>query len=88
MNPASRLNDLVEFFNSANPNGASPDLVSEVEAGSSAVKQVFERGKKMIGKAAEFADKGSKIVKFSKEVYELGMNGWQFGQQLLSSLPG
>ena len=67
---------------------ASPDLVSEVEAGSSAVKQVFERGKKMIGKAAEFADKGSRIVKFSKEVYGLGMTGWQFGQQLFSSLPG
>ena len=65
---------------------ASQDLVAEVEASSSAVKQVFEQGKKMIGKAAEFADKGSKVVKFSKEIYELGMNGWQFGQQLLSNV--
>lgn len=66
---------------------ASPDLVAEVEASSPAVKQVFEQGKKMIGKAAEFADKGSKVVKFSKELYELGMNGWHLGQQLLSSVP-
>lgn len=66
---------------------ASPDLVAEVEAGSSAVKQVFEQGKKMIGKAAEFADKGAKIAKFSKEIYELGINGWHFGQQLLSNVP-
>jgi hypothetical protein len=65
---------------------ASQDLVAEVEAGSSAVKQVFEQGKKMIGKAAEFADKGSKIAKFSKEIYELGINGWHFGQQLISNM--
>jgi hypothetical protein len=66
---------------------ASQDLVAEVEAGSPAVKQIFEQGKKMIGKAAEFADKGSKIAKFSKEIYELGVNGWHFGQQLLSNVP-
>jgi hypothetical protein len=66
---------------------ASQDLVAEVEASPSAVKQVFEQGKKMIGKAAEFADKGSKVVKFSKEIYELGMSGWQIGQQLLSTVP-
>jgi hypothetical protein len=66
---------------------ASQELVAEVETSSSAVKQVFEHGKKMIGKAAELADKGSKIVKFSKEVYELGMNGWHIGQQLLANLP-
>lgn len=65
---------------------ASQDLVAEVEASSSAVKQVFEQGKKMIGKAAEFADKGSKVVKFSKEIYELGISGWQVGQQLLSNV--
>lgn len=65
---------------------ASQDLVAEVEASSPAVKQVFEQGKKMIGKAAEIADKGSKVVKFSKEIYELGLNGWHFGQQLISNL--
>ena len=65
---------------------ASQDLVAEVEASSSAVKQVFEQGKKLIGKAAEFADKGSKVVKFSKEIYELGMSGWQIGQKLLSNV--
>ena len=65
---------------------APQDLVAEVEAGSPAVKQVFEQGKKMIGKAAELADKGSKIVKFSKEIYGLGMNGWHFGQQLISNM--
>lgn len=65
---------------------ASQELVAEVEANSFAVKQVFEQGKKMIGKAAEFADKGSKIAKFSKEIYELGINGWHFGQQLISNM--
>jgi hypothetical protein len=65
---------------------ASQDLVTEVEASSSAVKQVFEQGKKLIGKAAEVADKGSKVVKFSKEIYQLGINGWQIGQQLLSNV--
>lgn len=66
---------------------ASKDLVAEVEASSSAVTQVFEQGKKMIGKAAEFADKGSKVVKFGKEIYELGMSGWHIGQPLLSNVP-
>ena len=65
---------------------ASQDLVDQVESSSPAVKQVFEQGKKMIGKAAEFADKGSKVVKFSKEIYGLGMNGWHFGQQLISNM--
>ena len=63
---------------------ASQDLVSEVETSSSAVKHAFEQGKKMIGKAAEFADKGSKVVKFGKECYELGTSVWQIGQSLLT----
>jgi hypothetical protein len=29
----------------------------------------------------------SKLVKFSKEIYELGISGWHFGQQLLSNVP-
>lgn len=66
---------------------ASKDLVAEVEASPPAVKQALEQGKKMIGKAAEISDKGSKVVKFGKEIYELGMSGWQIGQQLLSNLP-
>lgn len=66
---------------------ASPDLVAEVEGSSSSVKVVFEQGKKLIGKAAEFADKGSKVVKFGKEIYELGMGGWRIGQQLLANMP-
>lgn len=66
---------------------ASHDLVAEVEASPSSVKQAFEQGKKMIGKAAEFANKGSQVVKFGKEIYELGMGGWQIGQQLLSNMP-
>ena len=65
---------------------ASQDLVAEVDASSTSVKVVFEQGKKMIGKAAELADKGSKVVKFRKDIYELGMNGWHFGQQLISNL--
>lgn len=64
----------------------SQELVAEVEASSTTVKVVFEQGMKMIGKAAEFADKGAKVVKFSKEIYELGMNGLHFGQQLISNL--
>jgi hypothetical protein len=62
---------------------ASQELVKEVEASPLATKNAFEQGKKMIGKAAELADKGSKVVKFGKEVYELGMNGWHIGQNLL-----
>ena len=61
--------------------------MAEVEASPHAVKQALEQGKKMIGKAAEISDKGSKVVKFGKEIYELGMSGWQIGQQLLSNLP-
>lgn len=63
---------------------ASQDLVTEVETSPPAVKQAFEQGKKMIGKAAEFADKGSKVIKFGKEVYELGIAGLQLGQSLLT----
>lgn len=63
---------------------AAADLVAEVDASPPAVKQVLEKGQKMIGKAAEFAEKGSKVVKFSQEVYELGVSSLRFGQQLIS----
>ncbi|WP_296446800.1 hypothetical protein [Rhodoferax sp. UBA5149] len=64
---------------------APQDLVTEVETSPSAVKQAFEQGKKMIGKAAEFADKGSKVIKFGSEVYKLGVTGLQLGQSLLTT---
>lgn len=64
---------------------ASPSLVAQVETSSSNVQNVFTQSKLLIGKAADFADKGSKITKFGKEVYELGMSSWQIGQNLLMS---
>lgn len=63
---------------------ASPELVIEVERGSTRVKQAFENGRKLIGKAAELSDKGSKVVKFGKEVYELGTAAWHWAQVQIS----
>ena len=51
---------------------ASSDLVVAVDKGEPKVKHVFKQGLALIGKVAEVADKGSKIAKFGKEVYELG----------------
>ncbi len=66
---------------------ASTELAAEVEESEPKVRSVLTQGMKLIGKAAEIADKGSKVVKFGKEIYKLGMSGWQIGQQLLSNLP-
>lgn len=63
---------------------ASPELVAEVKAGEPSVKQAFQQGMAMIGKAAEVADKGSKAIKFGKELYELGTNFYSYAQGLLT----
>ena len=34
----------------------------------------------MIGNPVEFADTGSKVMKFSKEIYGLGIKDWHFGR--------
>ena len=63
---------------------ASSELVAAVEAGEPKAKQVLKQGMALIGKAAEVADKGSKVVKFGKEVYELGTSTWTSFQGLLT----
>lgn len=59
------------------------DVVAEVEKSSLEVKSALQKGMGLIGAAAKIADHGSKIVKFSNEVYELGSKAAHFGQQLL-----
>ena len=63
---------------------ASADLVATVETGEPKAKQVLKQGMALIGKAAEVADKGSKAIKFGKEIYELGTNAWTAVQGLLN----
>ena len=63
---------------------ASTELVATVEKGGPKAKQVLKQGMVLIGKVAEVADKGSKVIKFGKEVYELGNNAWPFVQGLLT----
>ena len=55
---------------------ASSELVRAVEAGDPNARQVLKQGMALIGKVAEVADKGSKAIKFGKEVYELGTSTW------------
>ena len=55
---------------------ASNELVRAVEAGDPNARQVLKQGMALIGKVAEVADKGSKAIKFGKEVYELGTSTW------------
>jgi hypothetical protein len=63
---------------------ASSELVRAVDAGDPKARQVLKQGMTLIGKVAEVADKGSKAVKFGKEVYELGTSAWSSVQGLLS----
>jgi hypothetical protein len=63
---------------------ASPELVAEVKAGEPNAKKALQQGMAMIGKAAEVADKGSKAIKFGKELYELGTNFYSYVQGLLT----
>ena len=63
---------------------ASTELVAAVDVGEPAAKQVLKQGMALIGKVAEVADKGSKAIKFGKEVYELGTSAWSSVQGLLT----
>ena len=63
---------------------ASTELVATVETGEPKAKQVLKQGMALIGKVAEVADKGSKAIKFGKEVYELGTSAWSSVQGLLT----
>lgn len=62
---------------------ATSELVSELESSPEPVKSLFQKGRELVGQAAELSDKGSKVVKFSKEIYELGSTAWTLGTQLL-----
>ncbi|MBC7463163.1 MAG: hypothetical protein H7227_02765 [Actinobacteria bacterium] len=56
---------------------AASDLVEEtVQSGREAKKAVLDASQ-LLGKAAEAADKGSKLFKFSKEVLEIGSTVWK-----------
>jgi ribosomal protein L2 len=44
--------------------------VATVETDDPKARQVLKQGMALIGKVAEVADKGSKSIKFGKEVYE------------------
>lgn len=48
------------------------------------MKSLFQKGRDLVGQAAELSDKGSKIAKFTKEIYQLGSTAWTVGKQLLS----
>lgn len=63
---------------------ASSELVASVEADKPEAKKVLKQGMALIGKVAEVADKGSKVIKFGKEVYELGTSTWTSVQGLLT----
>lgn len=62
---------------------ATTELVAELDSSPELVKSLFQKGRELVGQAAELSDKGSKVVKFSKEVYELGSTAWKAGAQLL-----
>ena len=62
---------------------ASSELVSELESSPKPVKSLFQKGKELVGQAAELSDKGSKVAKFGREIYELGSTAWTFGTQYL-----
>lgn len=62
---------------------ATSELVSELESSPEPVKSLFQKGKELVGQAAELSDKGSKVVKFGKEIYSLGATAWAIGKPLL-----
>lgn len=63
---------------------APAELVTIVESAAPEAKNALKRGMALIGKAAEVADKGSKVFKFGKEIYELGTNAISTAQGLLT----
>ncbi len=63
---------------------APAELVATVESAAPEAKNALKRGMTLIGKAAEVADKGSKTIKFGKELYELGTSAWTTVQGLLT----
>lgn len=68
---------------------APAELVAEVDSAGAEAQGAVAKGMDLISKAARVADSGSKIVKFGKDVYELGVSGYSmFGQFLLPGPPG
>ena len=67
---------------------APADLVTAVASAGPEAEGAVAKSMGLISKAAKVAESGSKIVKFAKEIYELGASGVQlFGQSLLSGPP-
>ncbi len=62
----------------------SPEFVAEVEAAGPQVKQAVNRNMALISKVAEVSDKGSKVLKFGKEFYQLGSSVWTSVEGLLT----
>ncbi len=62
---------------------ASTELVATVNAGDSSTKEAHKNGLALLGKFAEVTDKGSKVMKFAKDTYELGTSAWSSIQGLL-----
>lgn len=68
---------------------APEELVTAVAQAGPEAQGAVDKGMALISKAAKVAESGSKIVKFGKDVYELGSAGYaMFGQFLLSGPAG
>lgn len=67
---------------------APEELVTAVASAGPEAKGAVNKGMELISKAAKVAESGSKIVKFGKDLYELGISGYAaFGQFLLPGPP-
>jgi hypothetical protein len=67
---------------------APEELVTAVAQAGPEAQEAVSKGMNLISKAAKVAESGSKIVKFGKDLYELGVSGYAaFGQLLLQGPP-
>lgn len=67
---------------------APEELVTAVAQAGPEAQKAVSKGMDLISKAAKVAESGSKIVKFGKDLYELGVSGYAaFGQFLLQGPP-
>lgn len=88
-----RLNGVQPIVNAVNKQSgemrnASEELVAAVANAGPEAQTAIAKGMDLISKAAKAAESGSKIVKFGKEIYQLGMSGYTLlGQAIASSPP-
>ena len=67
---------------------APAELVTAVASAGPEAQGAVNKGMELISKAAKVAESGSKIVKFGKDLYELGVSGYAaFGQLLIQGPP-